>query len=686
MTTDNNQEHPGPAQGDTSRERCAECGATLVEDQRYCLQCGARRGKPRIDFAAFWGALSPTGGSAERSGALGADATTGKSRAWGASIAAGQPDTQPDTATGHLGAQAAGAAAGRRHGWWAGASFLGSGAPSRGMAAALAAGMLAVGILAGVALGPGPASSPADSATLAQRALAALVANAGSDSQTTASTSAATAPPPIASEPTPTPAASSTTKSKAKSAPTSSATSSSSESPSESTTNSSSEGSSKPSKGSGESEKAAPGTPIKLPAIKHVWVIALSATSFSAALKNATADPYLAKQLVPKGTLLSNYTLSSSSALGNGIALLSGQSVNLDTEQNCPTYSELQPPTLNAATGLAEGVGCVYPATVKTLADELTAGSLTWKAYVQDMDQDPPIPPADATSTAGTASGASTTPNADVQAGASTTPSAGSQTDTATTPASGSPSGTGTTPAAGTQPTAGVSCRRPELGATDPNHTPVPGDPYLTYRNPFVYFDSLLSEGACASNDVNFGQLQSDLETPANTPSLSWIVPSACNDGSAAPCAPGSPAGLAPADSFLKEVVPQILATSAYRKEGLIVIVPDSPPASPASAASKPVGALLLSPFVHSGARVTENFNDFSLSKSISLLFGVLPLGHANDQSTVSFGAMVYGASGKAASADSTAKKAAQAASIQPRRLPLPDLSGPGSRASHPGG
>jgi hypothetical protein len=184
-----------------------------------------------------------------------------------------------------------------------------------------------------------------------------------------------------------------------------------------------------------------------------------------------------------------------------------------------------------------------------------------------------------------------------------------------------------------------------------------------------VYFDSLLSEGACASNDVDLTQLQGDLATPAGTPSLSWIVPSACNDGSSTPCAPGAPAGLAPADSFLKEVVPQILASSAYGKEGLIVIVPDSPPSSPASAASEPVGALLLSPFVHSGARVSESFTDFSLLKSISLLFRVLPLGHANDPSTVSFGATVYGAGGKAAAAASTAKKAAQAASAaQPRR------------------
>jgi hypothetical protein len=545
------------------------------------------------------------------------------------------------------------------------------------MAAVLAAGVLAVGILAGVALGPGPASSPADSATLAQHALAALVASAGSGSSTTTSTSIATTPPPIASEPTPPPATTSNAKDEAKAAPAPSEASSSSESSSESTTSGSSEGASKTSKG--KSEKTAPGTPIKLPPIKHVWVIALSGASFSAALADPTADPYLAKQLVPKGTLLSNYELSSSSELGNGIALLSGQSVNLDTEQNCPTYSELQPPTINATTGLAEGVGCVYPAAVKTLADELTAGSLSWKAYVQDMEEGAPA--SGTAPTAGTQSGASATQGAGAPSGTSQpagTPSA---------PQAGSSlSATSTTPGAQSQPTSAVTCRRPELGTPDPNHTPAPGDPYLTYRNPFVYFDSLLSEGACASNDVDLSRLQASLATPADTPSLSWIAPSACNDGSAAACAPGSLAGLAPADAFLKEVVPQILATSAYSREGLIVIVPDSPPASPASAATKPVGALLLSPFVRSGARVAESFNDFSLSKSISLLFGVLPLGHANDQATVSFGATVYGASGKAASAASTAKKAAQAASTQPRRRPLPDLIDSGSPASHPGG
>lgn len=611
-------------------ERCASCDATLVADQRYCLQCGARRGKPRIDFTAFWKPLPATGPAPERGAA------------------------QLDPA--QLGGRPAAGSWAWLAGGWAGRGV--AGAPSRRVTAVLAATVLALGIIAGAALAPAPSGAPADAATLAQQAIAALTAQVGAGAHASAPTGPTTTP---ASEPaTSASAPSEPAKAASKAAPTPASPESSSASEgssgSQSSEGSSSEGSSK---SSGKTEKPTPGTPIKLPAVKHVWVIALSGVSFSAALADPAADPYLAKQLVPKGTLLSDYTLSSSSALGNGIALLSGQNVNLDTEQNCPTYTELQPPTVNAATGLAEGVGCVYPASVKTLADELSAASLTWKAYVQDMDQDAPAPPA------GT-SGA--TPAAGTTSATSTTAAVSSPPDTATTPTSGSSSGT--TPTTGAQPAAGgVTCRRPELGAADPNHTPTPGDPYLTYRNPFVYFDSLLSEDACASNDVDLGALQGDLATPADTPSFSWIVPSACNDGSSAPCAAGAPAGLAPADGFLKEVVPEILATSAYSKEGLIVIVPDSPPSSPASAASEPVGALLLSPFVRGGARVSESFNDFSLLKSVSLLLGVLPLGHADDSSTVSFGATVYGTSAKAASAASTAKKAAQAASAaQPRR------------------
>src|SRR5690349_3633821 len=45
---------------------CPECAAALAPDQRYCLQCGARRGAPRVDALAELGlvGLAPFGAQA----------------------------------------------------------------------------------------------------------------------------------------------------------------------------------------------------------------------------------------------------------------------------------------------------------------------------------------------------------------------------------------------------------------------------------------------------------------------------------------------------------------------------------------------------------------------------------------------------------------------------------------------
>ena len=50
-------------------EPCRECGAPLAEDQRYCLNCGRRRGEPRIDFERHL----PAAGPASANGAAAAD-------------------------------------------------------------------------------------------------------------------------------------------------------------------------------------------------------------------------------------------------------------------------------------------------------------------------------------------------------------------------------------------------------------------------------------------------------------------------------------------------------------------------------------------------------------------------------------------------------------------------------------
>ena len=38
---------PGPT---TGLEPCSQCGTLLAADQRYCLNCGRRRGEPRVDY------------------------------------------------------------------------------------------------------------------------------------------------------------------------------------------------------------------------------------------------------------------------------------------------------------------------------------------------------------------------------------------------------------------------------------------------------------------------------------------------------------------------------------------------------------------------------------------------------------------------------------------------------------
>ncbi|MGA7703719.1 MAG: hypothetical protein WB998_02370, partial [Solirubrobacteraceae bacterium] len=130
MTTENKQTSSPNAHAGVG-ERCTDCGATLVEDQRYCLQCGARRGRPRLDFTAYW-KPAPLGNPRANGSTM---SPTG--------IHASESGTSPD---------------GSARGSW-------PGAPSRRVGGMLCAAVLAAGILAGAALGPTPPNSPADAST-----------------------------------------------------------------------------------------------------------------------------------------------------------------------------------------------------------------------------------------------------------------------------------------------------------------------------------------------------------------------------------------------------------------------------------------------------------------------------------------------------------------------------------------
>jgi hypothetical protein len=350
-----------------------------------------------------------------------------------------------------------------------------------------------------------------------------------------------------------------------------------------------------------------------LPPVQHVFVIVLADHGFEETYGPSSTATYISKTLPEKGELLSNYYAVTTGDLANEIALLSGEGPNPATAANCPEYKDFATSTLST-TGQAEGEGCVYPAETETLPGQLVAAKKTWKAYIGGIGNG--------------------------QAGEPTT------------------------------------CRHLGLGEADTAQAPRPADPYETWRNPFVYFHSIVDSPECAERDVGLEQLSVDLKKETHTPSLSYIVPDACHDGSETPCEPGAPAGLAATQPWLETVIGEIETSPAYKTSGLIAITsaqarqdlpePDTSaccgtpeyPNLPAPEVAPPpssgpvkesggggrVGMLLLSPFVAPGSvNETGYYNHFSFLLSVGELLEVTPpLGYAAEPVLTAFDSTVF--------------------------------------------
>jgi hypothetical protein len=373
-----------------------------------------------------------------------------------------------------------------------------------------------------------------------------------------------------------------------------------------------------------------------LPPVTHVFMIVLSDQGFTAAFGPRSGATYLSQTLAHQGELINNYYAVTGGELANEIALISGQGPTPQTATNCPQFTDIAPGTLGAQ-GQVLGEGCLYNAQTSSLASELVANGREWKAYVQGVGDGGPGTPA--------------------------------------------------------------TCRHPPIGGADPNQVPTPTDPYVTWRDPFVYFHSVIDNATCSTSVVDTQQLAPDLSATPKTPALAYIVPDRCHDGSEEPCAPGKPAGLAPADDFLREIVPEIERSSAYKAGGLIAITFDQAPqsgpaadstgcctASPfpnipagatgptgpsgatgstgatgtsgetgatgltgASTLQQPgggqVGLLLISKYVKPASiNVTGQYNHFSLLASVADLFGVPRPGYAGAPGLLAFDTSVYNA------------------------------------------
>lgn len=192
------------------------------------------------------------------------------------------------------------------------------------------------------------------------------------------------------------------------------------------------------------------------------------------------------------------------------------------------------------------------------------------------------------------------------------------------------------------------NCVYPAPGATE---TPTGGG-YVPYLNPFVYFHSLLDLGDCATNDVPGEELAKDLGSVNSTANFSYISPSLCNAGFRGQCPEGAPDGAAAADAFLARVAPEILASPAYKRDGLLIVsfgaADPAPPTDPAATPADPLkaGALLVSPLLTPGSTDGSPYNPYSLLRSIEDLFGLSPLAAAGGDKVRSFAPKLLQANG----------------------------------------
>jgi len=216
----------------------------------------------------------------------------------------------------------------------------------------------------------------------------------------------------------------------------------------------------------------------------------------------------------------------------------------------------------------------------------------------------------------------------------------------------------------GYQEDMGTPCRHPLPGAVDDTQRARVGDQYAVKHNPFVYFAGISASPACAQSVVDLEVLRSDLGAVASTPNLSMITPNLCHDGHDAPCVDGEPGGLVSADAWLKQWVPLITSSPAFRADGLLVITfdeSDSPKADSSACCGTPqgpnaalpgidglgggrVGALVISPFTAGGTTSDTPYNHYSLLASIEDTFSLPYLGLAGAPGLSRFGTDVYNA------------------------------------------
>jgi len=331
-----------------------------------------------------------------------------------------------------------------------------------------------------------------------------------------------------------------------------------------------------------------------VPYFKHVFIVLLENEDASATFGKKTEAPYLAHILRHRGAFVPKYYGIAHNSLTNYVALVSGQAANPQTQADCPFFNDFSP-GIPTSDGQYLGSGCVYPVATQTVANQLQDYGFRWKGYMEDMN-------------------------------------------------AAAPKGKE------------FPCRHPAIGQRDPWQDAEPHDQYATRHNPFVYFHSIINFKTCTRHDVGISHLRKDLRYRRTTPNYAFITPNLCHDGHDEPCVTGAPGGLKSANRWLRNRMPMILGSPAFKDRGLLIVTFDEaeatgsdadssaccneqpgpnliPPDTPGALTPGPgggrVGAVMVSPCIEPGTISHRAYNHYALLRSIEQNFGLPYLGYA---------------------------------------------------------
>ena len=307
--------------------------------------------------------------------------------------------------------------------------------------------------------------------------------------------------------------------------------------------------------------------------IRHIVVVDLENEAEDTTFGPGSPATFLNGTLLKQGELISNYFATGHASLDNYISQISGQAPTEETSADClvppinlatlnGSYADLLPgtpdPDQTRFPGQVDGHGCIFPAAVPTIAQQLDqifppgrhSHRAAWRDYSEDMGNTP------------------------------------------TGREVGAP-----------DPLGGLDCGHPPLNGIDNTNAATAQDQYATRHNGFMYFHAIIDNTAeCDANvvplgtvavgtpsrfdgvklpDTFNGHLARDLRRPWTTPAFAFITPNLCNDGHDSTCAgpntigeTGAGAGgLHGADEWLTHWIPLLQASPSYRSGHMLIVV-----------------------------------------------------------------------------------------------------------------